>query len=228
MAFGDYFNDVGMLDAAYYSFAMDNAHPDVRAHARFVAPPNTANGVVRTITSVLGLGDAVAGLLLTPGFGGTRDGAPLVAVEKAVAPLPVLRLDLPKTAAPAIAEVRAQAEAFAASLGVGTEDLVLGGRSFGGRMCSMAVAAGSARRRARPALLPPAPAGPPGHPPHRAPAGDPRPGPRRLGHDRPVRLAGRADPPPGRDPRPGHHRLPAGTRTCRRAPPPSQPRCATG
>lgn len=55
MAFGDYFNDVGMLDAAYWSFAMDNAHPDVRAHARFVAPPNTANGVVRTIRSVLGL-----------------------------------------------------------------------------------------------------------------------------------------------------------------------------
>ncbi|MET0789821.1 MAG: Cof-type HAD-IIB family hydrolase [Cellulomonas sp.] len=55
MVFGDYFNDIGMLDAAYYSFAMDNAHPDVRAHARFVAPANTANGVVRTITSVLGL-----------------------------------------------------------------------------------------------------------------------------------------------------------------------------
>ena len=55
MAFGDYFNDIGMLDAAYWSFAMDNAHPDVRAHARFVAPANTENGVVRTISSVLGL-----------------------------------------------------------------------------------------------------------------------------------------------------------------------------
>ena len=55
MAFGDYFNDVGMLDAAWFSFAMDNAHPDVRAHARFVAPSNNANGVVRTIRSVLGL-----------------------------------------------------------------------------------------------------------------------------------------------------------------------------
>ncbi|WP_421735125.1 Cof-type HAD-IIB family hydrolase [Cellulomonas sp.] len=55
MVFGDYFNDIGMLDAAYWSFAMDNAHPDVRAHARFVAPANTANGVVRTIASVLGL-----------------------------------------------------------------------------------------------------------------------------------------------------------------------------
>ncbi|KRD44001.1 dienelactone hydrolase [Cellulomonas sp. Root930] len=84
----------------------------------------------------------VAGLLLTPGFGGTRESPALVAVETAVAPLPVLRLDLPKTAAPAIAAVRAQAEAFASSLGVGTEALVLGGRSFGGRMCSMAVAEG--------------------------------------------------------------------------------------
>jgi predicted alpha/beta-hydrolase family hydrolase len=80
--------------------------------------------------------------MLTPGFGGSRDSPALVAVEAAVAPLPVLRLDLPKTAAPAIAAVRAQAEAFASSLGVGTESLVLGGRSFGGRMCSMAVAQG--------------------------------------------------------------------------------------
>jgi len=84
----------------------------------------------------------VAGLLLTPGFGGTRDSPALIAVEAAVAPLPVLRLGLPKTAAPAIATIGAQAEAFASSLGVGTDALVLGGRSFGGRMCSMAVASG--------------------------------------------------------------------------------------
>lgn len=55
MAFGDYFNDLGMLDAAAWSFAMDNAHPQVRAHARFVAPSNNANGVVRTIVASLGL-----------------------------------------------------------------------------------------------------------------------------------------------------------------------------
>lgn len=53
MAFGDYFNDVGMLEAAAWSFAMDNGHPDVRALARFVAPANTRNGVVRTIASAL-------------------------------------------------------------------------------------------------------------------------------------------------------------------------------
>ncbi|WP_370525955.1 HAD family hydrolase [Cellulomonas sp. JH27-2] len=55
MAFGDYHNDLGMLRAAGCSVAMDNAHPDVRAAARFVAPSNNANGVVRTIRAALGL-----------------------------------------------------------------------------------------------------------------------------------------------------------------------------
>lgn len=60
MAFGDYFNDLGLLDAAAWSFAMDNAHPQVRAHARYVAPSNNANGVVRTIAAVLGLEDVLS------------------------------------------------------------------------------------------------------------------------------------------------------------------------
>ncbi|QCB95112.1 HAD family hydrolase [Cellulomonas shaoxiangyii] len=55
MAFGDYLNDVGMLAAADWSFAMANGHPDVRAGARFLAPSNDENGVVRTIASVLRL-----------------------------------------------------------------------------------------------------------------------------------------------------------------------------
>ena len=55
VAFGDYHNDLGMLAAAHYSVAMDNAHPDVRAVARFVAPANTRNGVVRTLSAALGL-----------------------------------------------------------------------------------------------------------------------------------------------------------------------------
>lgn len=55
MAFGDFPNDLEMMDAAEYSFAMDNAHPDLRARARYVAPPNSENGVVRTISAVLGL-----------------------------------------------------------------------------------------------------------------------------------------------------------------------------
>jgi len=55
MAFGDYLNDLGMLAAAGWSFAMANAHPDVRAAARHVAPGNNDNGVVRTIVATLGL-----------------------------------------------------------------------------------------------------------------------------------------------------------------------------
>jgi len=55
MVFGDFLNDLEMMDAADYSFAMDNAHPLLRERARYVAPPNRENGVVRTISSVLGL-----------------------------------------------------------------------------------------------------------------------------------------------------------------------------
>lgn len=55
MVFGDFLNDLEMMDAAEYSFAMHNAHPLLRERARYVAPPNTENGVVRTISSVLGL-----------------------------------------------------------------------------------------------------------------------------------------------------------------------------
>ncbi|MFF4501224.1 Cof-type HAD-IIB family hydrolase [Streptomyces sp. NPDC001401] len=55
MVFGDYLNDLEMLDAADWSFAMANAHPDVIARARHLAPSNNDNGVVRTIARVLGL-----------------------------------------------------------------------------------------------------------------------------------------------------------------------------
>lgn len=55
MVFGDFLNDLEMMDAAEYSFAMDNAHPALRERARYVAPANSKNGVVRTISSVLGL-----------------------------------------------------------------------------------------------------------------------------------------------------------------------------
>jgi len=55
MVFGDFLNDLEMMDAATYSFAMDNAHPQLLDRARYAAPRNTENGVVRTISSVLGL-----------------------------------------------------------------------------------------------------------------------------------------------------------------------------
>ena len=55
MVFGDFLNDLEMMDTADYSFAMDNAHPELRARARFVAPANSDNGVVRTIAAILGI-----------------------------------------------------------------------------------------------------------------------------------------------------------------------------
>ncbi|WP_405866810.1 MULTISPECIES: Cof-type HAD-IIB family hydrolase [unclassified Streptomyces] len=55
MVFGDYLNDLEMLDAADWSFAMANAHPDVIARARHLAPSNNDNGVLRTVARVLNL-----------------------------------------------------------------------------------------------------------------------------------------------------------------------------
>jgi predicted alpha/beta-hydrolase family hydrolase len=98
-----------------------------------------------------GTATPAAGVLLTPGAGGDRNHSALLAVEQAVAPVPCLRLDFPNRIAGkkapdrapvAIAHVVAAATAFAAELGTTTDHLVLGGRSFGGRMCSMAVAQG--------------------------------------------------------------------------------------
>ena len=46
VAFGDYLNDIEMLDAAGLSFAMQDAHPEVLRHARYRAPSNRDHGVV--------------------------------------------------------------------------------------------------------------------------------------------------------------------------------------
>jgi predicted alpha/beta-hydrolase family hydrolase len=90
-------------------------------------------------------------LLLAPGAGSDRNHSCLVAIEHAVAPLPVERMDFPYRKAGKRAPDRAPvllaavveaAGALAASAGVATERIVLGGRSMGGRMCSMAVAGG--------------------------------------------------------------------------------------
>ena len=52
-AFGDYLNDLELLEAADWSFAMANAHPDVKAAARFLAPSNTDNGVITVLQHLL-------------------------------------------------------------------------------------------------------------------------------------------------------------------------------
>lgn len=55
MAFGDYLNDLELLDAAEWSYAMANAHPELQRHARFTAPANSEHGVQKVIAEVLGL-----------------------------------------------------------------------------------------------------------------------------------------------------------------------------
>lgn len=49
MSFGDFFNDVEMLNETYFSYAMSNAHPDIKTLARFIAPSNNEQGVVTVI-----------------------------------------------------------------------------------------------------------------------------------------------------------------------------------
>ncbi|NOV95592.1 Cof-type HAD-IIB family hydrolase [Isoptericola halotolerans] len=53
MVFGDYLNDVEMLDAADWSYAMAGAHPDVLARARYTAPSNAEHGVVQVLAAML-------------------------------------------------------------------------------------------------------------------------------------------------------------------------------
>ncbi|MFK4144926.1 Cof-type HAD-IIB family hydrolase [Streptomyces sp. NPDC004065] len=55
LVFGDYLNDLEMLDAAEWSFAMANAHPEVVRRARHLAPSNNDDGVLRTIARLLRL-----------------------------------------------------------------------------------------------------------------------------------------------------------------------------
>jgi uncharacterized protein len=90
-------------------------------------------------------------VLLAPGAGSNRDQPSLVAIETALAPVPVARMDFPYRKAgkkipdktPVLLEaVRAEASSLVASSACAPERLVLGGRSMGGRMCSMAVAEG--------------------------------------------------------------------------------------
>ena len=70
-------------------------------------------------------------------------------MQDALLPLPVARHDFPyrlagkpfpDKAPVLIASVKEHVRAFAESLGVSTSRIVIGGRSMGGRMCSMAIA----------------------------------------------------------------------------------------
>jgi Cof subfamily protein (haloacid dehalogenase superfamily) len=52
MVFGDYLNDLEMLGKAHYSYAMANAHPDIKKIARFIAKSNDENGVVEVLSEL--------------------------------------------------------------------------------------------------------------------------------------------------------------------------------
>ncbi len=93
----------------------------------------------------------VGALLLAPGAGSSSQSPSLIAIEDAVAPLPVERMDFPYRLAGRkapdrppvlLAAVRAAAASLVERAAVSPDRLALGGRSMGGRMCSMAVADG--------------------------------------------------------------------------------------
>jgi uncharacterized protein len=92
---------------------------------------------------------AVEAVALWPGAGSSSEHPSLVALEQALDPLPVVRLDFPyrregrrapDRAPKLLASIHAEVDALCERLGTSPEHVVLGGRSMGGRMCSMAVA----------------------------------------------------------------------------------------
>jgi len=94
-----------------------------------------------------------AGLILTPGSSARRDHPGLLAVDHVVtdAGIEVERIEFPSQAAGkrrpdppdvCIETIRAASATLTARLNVAPGRLALGGRSMGGRMCSMAVAEG--------------------------------------------------------------------------------------
>ena len=89
------------------------------------------------------------GVLLYPGAGSDSNHSSLRAIEQSLDPLPVRRADFryrkagrraPDRAPVLLDAVRAEAADFATTLNVKPKSIVLGGRSMGGRMCSIAAA----------------------------------------------------------------------------------------
>lgn len=53
IAFGDGENDIGMLEACGYSYAMENANAKTKAVAKYEAPSNDENGVLKVLAKYL-------------------------------------------------------------------------------------------------------------------------------------------------------------------------------
>ncbi|MEO2126744.1 MAG: HAD-IIB family hydrolase, partial [Christiangramia sp.] len=53
LVFGDYLNDLEMMQVAHHSYAMKNAHPEIKEVSKFITEfDNNENGVLRTIESL--------------------------------------------------------------------------------------------------------------------------------------------------------------------------------
>ena len=52
-AFGDAPNDAEMLDTVGFGYMMANAVPEMREHARYVAPSNEDRGVLKVIDQIV-------------------------------------------------------------------------------------------------------------------------------------------------------------------------------
>ncbi|EUJ52279.1 hydrolase [Listeria rocourtiae FSL F6-920] len=55
MVFGDGLNDLELMEAGLYSFAMRNGFPETKEAANFIARSNDEDGVLRTIQQILTL-----------------------------------------------------------------------------------------------------------------------------------------------------------------------------
>lgn len=58
MAFGDYLNDTEMMKECAFSYAMENAHPDLKAISRYQCPSNDERGVITTIEKTVLKGES--------------------------------------------------------------------------------------------------------------------------------------------------------------------------
>ena len=88
----------------------------------------------------------VRALVLFPGSGSSADHPSLLAIERGVEPLPTFRCDFdyrkagksfPDRTPVLLAAVRREVARVADVVGCSTREIVVGGRSMGGRMCSM-------------------------------------------------------------------------------------------
>lgn len=87
--------------------------------------------------------DAPSGLIITPGASADREHATLVAIDDGLPEVHVERLTLATTSVPnAVKKIRTAGQELADRLDVDPEAIAYGGRSFGGRACSVAVAEG--------------------------------------------------------------------------------------